>query len=154
MKMTLKRFKALVSAYGTAVSRWPVAERDGALELLKNNDLASEIFKSARTLDTLLKEVPRAEKAHESYLKRLATIPFASRSLGESAPTTFGEFMKGFFPAKTLIPQGLGVAAMGVLGIWLGYTTSIGEPGNVVELDAADYFLENSDLDKDVEDLR
>lgn len=154
MKMTLKRFKTLVSAYGTEVSRWPVAERDGALELLKNSVEASEVFKSATALDALLNELPGAEKTDESYLKRLATIPFASRSLGESAPTTFGEFMKGFFPAKTLIPQGLGVVAVGFLGIWLGYTASIEKPGNVVELDAADYFLENSDLDKDVEDLR
>ncbi|MHA1544266.1 MAG: hypothetical protein ACTSU8_03930, partial [Alphaproteobacteria bacterium] len=86
-------------------------------------------------------------------LKRLATIPFASRSLGESAPTTFGEFMKGFFPAKTLVPQGLGIVAMGFLGIWLGISINSNDPTNIVELDAAQYFLENSDLDKDVEDL-
>lgn len=154
MKMTVKRFKALVSSFGTEVSRWPVADRDAALELLKANDEASAFFKSATALDAALAEMPKAAPADEAYLKRLATIPFASRSLGESAPTTFGEFMKGFFPARTLIPQGLGVAAMGFLGIWLGLTATFGEPDNVVELDATDYFLENSDLDKDVEDLR
>lgn len=154
MKMTFKRFKAMVSAYGTEVSRWPVAERDAALELLKASEEASAFFKSASPLDAMLSELPKPAAADTAYLKRLATIPFASRSLGEGAPTTFGEFMKGFFPAKTLIPQGLGVAAVGFLGIWLGYTASIEEPGNIVELDAADYFLENSDLDKDVEDLR
>ena len=153
MNMTVKKFKALVSAYGTNVSCWPVAERGGALELLKNSDEAQAFFNSATALDAALSDLTTPVPADGAYLKRLATIPFASRSLGESAPTTFGEFMKGFFPAKTLIPQGLGVAAVGFLGIWLGYTASIEEPQNIVELDAADYFLENSDLDKDVEDL-
>lgn len=153
MKMTLKRFKALVSACGTEVSRWPASERDGALGLLKTSEEASGFFKSATALDTALGDLPSPVPADESYLKRLATIPFASRSLGESAPTTFGEFMKGFFPARTLVPQGLGIVAMGFLGIWLGISINSNDPTNIVELDATQYFLENYDLDKDVEDL-
>ncbi len=151
--MTLKRFKALVASFGTEVSRWPVAERDGALELLKKSEEAQTFFNAATLLDATLADLPKAAPADEAYLQRLATIPFASRSLGESTPTTFGEFMKGFFPAKTIIPQGLGVAAMGVLGIWLGLTANPEKPENMVQLDPADYFLENSDLDRDVEDL-
>ncbi len=154
MKMTLKRFNCLVSAYGTEVPRWPEAERNQALELLKNDPEAARIFQEASALDAALAGIPRPDRADEAFLKRLATIPFASRSLGEGAPTTFGEFMKGFFPARTFVPQGLGIAAMGILGIWLGFTAATKEPGEIVQLNPAQYFFDNLDLDKDLEDLR
>jgi hypothetical protein len=152
MKMTLKRFKALVAAYGTEVSRWPEAEREAALNLLQTNQQASEIFKSAAGLDETLGVLPQPEAADDAFLKRLATIPFAARSLGENTPTTFGEFMRGFFPARKLVPQGLGLAAFGAFGIWLGVTATAPEQ-NIVEIDPSQYLLENQDLEKDIEDL-
>ena len=152
--MTLKRFKSLIGAYGTEVSRWPEAERDNALTFLKENPKAAEVFQAASPLDAVLGAMPKPAGADEAYLKRLGTIPFASRSLGEANPTTFGEFMKGFFPAKRYVPQGVGLAAVGILGIWMGLIASANEPTDVVELNPTNYFLENTDLDKDVEDLR
>lgn len=153
MKMTLKRFKILVASYGTEISRWPEAERDAGLDLLKEDSAASEAFKAATSLDSYLAGMAKPAKADDAYLKRLATIPFASRSLGEAAPTTFGEFMRGFFPARRLVPQGLGFAALALLGIWLGLSVNPQTP-NGLELDATKYFLENPDLAKDFEDLR
>lgn len=153
MKMTLKRFKILVASYGTEISRWPEAERDAGLDLLKEDPAASEVFKAATSLDSYLTAMPKPAKADDTYLKRLATIPFASRSLGEGAPTTFGEFMRGFFPARRMVPQGLGLAVLALLGIWLGFSVNP-QPQNGLELDATKYFLENPDLVKDFEDLR
>lgn len=153
MAMTLKAFQKLIASYGTETARWPEGEREAALDLLQKDEKAVAIFKAANPLDALLGDMPSPAKADDAYLKRLATIPFASRSLGEDAPTTFGDFMKGFFPARTLLPRGVGFAAVGILGIWLGVTATT-EPQEVLELDPTDYFLENNDLTRDYEDLR
>ncbi|MCH7806224.1 MAG: hypothetical protein IH995_03665 [Proteobacteria bacterium] len=156
-KMTLKRFRSLVEAYGANPGLWPAIERDSAEKFLGSNVKAMEIAELSRPLDAALDEIPAPKRADPAFIKRLATIPYAARAAAigvEAAPATFQEFLRGLFPAKSLVPQGLGIAMAGVLGIWLGLSTGAPAGNIVVQLDASQYLLENPDLKKDLEQFK
>ena len=156
-KMTLKRFRSLVEAYGANPRLWPVMERDSAEKFLVGNVKAREIAELSRPLDAALDETPAPKMADPAFIKRLATIPYAARAAAigvEAVPATFQEFLRGLFPAKSLVPQGLGIAMAGVLGIWLGLSTGAPADNIVVQLDAGKYLLENPDLKKDLEQFK
>ena len=156
-KMTLKRFRSLVEAYGANPGLWPVMERDSAEKFLGSNVRAREIAELSRPLDAALDETPAPKMADPAFIKRLATIPYAARAAAigvEAAPATFQEFLRGLFPAKSLVPQGLGIAMAGVLGIWLGLSSGAPADDIVVQLDASRYLLENPDLKKDLEQFK
>jgi len=156
-KITLKRLTVLLEAYGADPSRWPAADRAVAENMLAGNSMASGAAAGAGKLDAALDVMPAPEKADQAFIKRLATIPFAARAAAigaEAMPATFQDFLRGLFPAKTLIPQGVGIAMAGVLGIWLGLSTTAPVDVGADQLDASQYLLENPDLGKDLEQFK
>jgi hypothetical protein len=153
-KMTFKRFQALVEAYGSQPSRWPAAERKSAEVFLAENFKAKAIAGEARFLDAALNGLPAPKKADKAFIQRLGTVPFAARAAAigaEPMPASFQAFLRGLFPGKSLVPQGIGIAMAGALGIWLGFSADFQQDRTVVEVDASQYFLDNPDLDKDLE---
>ena len=156
-KATLKRFKKLVEAYGSNPKTWPAAERANVEEFIVTNDAAQEMLDLARPLDAALDVLPTPENADVAFIKRLGTIPFAAKAaaIGKQAtPATFQEFLRTLFPAKSLVPQGAGLAIVGVLGIWLGFSSAGQAEDNIVQLDVAQYLFENPDLDEDLENFQ
>ncbi|MEE8206144.1 MAG: hypothetical protein V3T82_04295 [Nitrospinaceae bacterium] len=153
-KMTFKRFQALVEAYGSQPSRWPAAERKNAEAFLAENLKARAIVGEARSLDAALNGLPSPKIADKAFIQRLGTVPFAARAAAigaEPMPASFQEFLRGLFPGKSLVPQGIGLAMAGALGIWLGFAADFQRDSTVVEVDASQYFLDNPALDEDLE---
>jgi hypothetical protein len=156
-KVTLKRFKKLVEAYGSNPKAWPAFERVEAEKFILENDAANEIINLAGTLDAALDVLPTPENADVTFIKRLETIPFAAKAAAigkEAMPATFQEFLGTLFPAKSLVPQGAGLAIAGVLGIWLGFSSAGQAEDNIVHLDAGQYLFENPDLNDDLENFQ
>ena len=52
--MNLGRFSAILEAYGAAPERWPLAEREAALQLARSSVPAARALSAARLLDSAL----------------------------------------------------------------------------------------------------
>lgn len=154
-KMILARFRAIVEAYGADAALWPASERNQAKAFLMKNLAAQKIREGGARLDATLNVLPAPEAADAALIKRMATIPHLERksASGNPAQTTFGDFLKGLFPARAFVPQGLGLALAGALGIWLGVNSGIPANETIVQINPAQYFLENPDLTKDLKEF-
>jgi len=148
--MTKGRFGAIVEAYGANPDRWPAAERASAKVFLGKHPDAKKLVAMAGGLDATLDSAPQPKPADIAFLKRLATIPHAKQPLGRdpSTKTTFGEFLRGLFPARSFVPQGIALA--GILGIWLGVSANLQPEPAAIQLDASQYLFGNPDLKKDL----
>lgn len=155
-KMILARFRTIVDAYGADAALWPASERNQAKALLMKNLAAQKIRDGGARLDDTLNVLPTPEAADAALMKRIATIPHMERKSAANNPAqiTFGGFLKGLFPARAFVPQGLGLALAGALGIWLGVNSGIPANETIVQINPAQYFLENPDLEKDLEEFK
>lgn len=148
-QLTLKRFREIVESYGATPGRWPEAERAAARALVKTTPEARKIAESQARIDRALSAVPRPAAADAAFLKRLGTIPH--RDSRGAKPRAGKAPLFAVFGVKSLIPQGLAIAAAGAFGIWLGLHSGLAGPQTVVEIDAGSYFAYNPDLEKDLE---
>jgi hypothetical protein len=58
MTMTPKRVREIVEAYGADSVRWPVAERDAALAMVRTDEALAAFVQESRRLDVLLDQFP------------------------------------------------------------------------------------------------
>lgn len=103
---SLEQFRRLVECYGSDPSRWPEAERPGALVLLEQSAEARALSKGEALLDEQLAryEMPALTAELE---RRLNEVPLrASR--------------KRRWSARALWAPALGWAAAAACGVWLG----------------------------------
>jgi len=149
--MTLGRFKTLVESYGARAAAWPEDERDMAIALLKTSAKAKTIAAVAAGLDNAFDMLAKPATADDAFIRRLETIPHASTppTFANPAPDTFAGFLKGLFATRALLPQGLGVAAAGLIGVWLGFSATA-ETQQIVTLDAAKLVMSENDLQDDL----
>lgn len=151
-QLTLKRFREIIESYGGEPQRWPEGERKAAVALMNAEPEARRMAENQARLDRALSALPRPKAADAAFLKRLETIPHrdqpAAKPRGARAP------LFAFFGAKSLVPQGLAIAAAGAFGIWLGLHSGLAGQQTVVEIDAGSYFAYNPDLEKDLEKFK
>lgn len=154
--MTLKRFRAIIAAYGVNPERWPSAERTTAKTFLTKSPEAQKLLGAASGLDTILDAAPKPAAADAGFLKRVATIPYQEYALSAAGQkqTTFGEFIRSLFPAKGFVPQGMALAFAGILGVWLGVSADLQPDAQVIQLDAGQYLFDNPDLKKDFKEFQ
>lgn len=154
--MTLKRFRAIIAAYGVNPERWPAAERTTAKSFLTKNPEVQKLLGAASGLDTILDTALKPTAADAGFLKRVATIPYQEHALSPTVQkqTTFGEFIRSLFPARSLAAQGMALAFAGILGVWLGVFTDLQPEAQVIQLDAGKYLFENPDLKKDFKEFQ
>ena len=154
--MTLKRFRAIIAAYGVSPERWPAAERATAKTFLTKSSEAQKLLGAASGLDTILDTALKPAVVDAGFLKRVATIPYQEHSLSAAVQkqTTFGEFIRSLFPARSFAPQGMALAFAGILGVWLGVFADLQPDAQVIQLDAGKYLFENPDLQKDFKEFQ
>lgn len=154
-RVSLARFARIVEAYGAEAERWPEAEREAALALIRAEPKAKARLAAASRLDRALAALPQPVPADAAFLKRLATVPHAATPAPASraAPRWAGTFAAalGF---RTLVPQGLALAAAGLIGVWLGLSLNVPNGGTAIEMNDTAYFAFNPDLEKDLEEFR
>lgn len=147
--MTLKRFRAIVESYGASPGRWPADEREAAAAFLKNNANARALVSQGGGIDRALDSLDAPAKADTAFLKRLATIPHQPGPAAGRTPASFGGFLRGLFASRAMLPQGLGIAAAGLIGIWLG-AADVSADHQIANLDAGQLLLANPDLSDDL----
>ena len=154
--MTLKRFRAIIAAYGVNPDRWPADERATAKTYLDKHPDAQTFLGESKGLDTILDTAPKRAAANAGFLKRVATIPYQEYALSTAVQkqTTFGEFIRSLFPARSFAPQGMALAFAGILGVWLGVSADLQPDAQVIQLDAGKYLFENPDLQKDFKEFQ
>lgn len=154
-RISLERLKAILEAYGADSARWPVAEREAALALVRDEPNARALLGQAQALDQALSALNRPEPAVSAFLKRLATIPHAKATATavRARPAWAGTFAAAL-GIRTLVPQGVALAAAGMIGVWLGLNANVPIGTAAVEVDTTTYFAFNPDLDKELEGLR
>ena len=151
-KMSLKRFTALVESYGARPDCWPSAEREQAIALLRVDGQAKSIAALAAGLDANLDTLAAPAPANDAFITRLGTIPHASAGNTATAqvPGTFGGYVRGLFGTRAMLPQGLSLAAAGLIGVWLGFSAQA-TPQQDITLNAAKLVLTASDLQDDLQ---
>ena len=70
--MTLKRFRAIIAAYGVNPERWPTAERTTAKTFLTKNPEAHKLLGAASGLDTILDTSPKPAAVDAGFSRALA----------------------------------------------------------------------------------
>ena len=154
-RLSVARFEAILAAYGAKPERWPADERAAALDLAKTASGAKACLAEADRLDRALSALPSPEGADSAFLRRLATIPYTTARQGLPRP---GPRWTGAFAAalgiRSLAPQGLAIAAAGIVGVWLGLSLSLPSGRTPVALDNSAYFAFNPGLDQDLAEAR
>ncbi|HXV74616.1 MAG TPA: hypothetical protein VD713_07790 [Sphingomonadales bacterium] len=149
------RFQALVGAYGADSRRWPALEREAALSFAAGDLRAKALLDAAKALDQALSILPVPTDADAALLKRLATIPHAQ---AQPAPARVRlKWLPAFTAAlgvRSFVPQGIAIAAAGVVGIWLGLAAGVPDSEVAVDLADSTYFAFNPDLEKDLGEAR
>ena len=80
ISLTLERFQYLADAYGGDIARWPSAERDGALSLVRNEAaVAAPILAEAAQLDSWLDASPNPAPSAALTAAVIASAPRARR---------------------------------------------------------------------------
>ena len=102
--MNKDRFLDIIEAYGSDPRRWPAAERDDALALVRSDAELAVVLREADRLDALLDE---SRPLAPSLALRSRVIAGAPR--GRAAPRRFGWWAPG-----------AGLAAAGVAGVVFG----------------------------------
>jgi hypothetical protein len=75
--MTEERLHAIIAAYGADSRRWPPAEQDSAMDLLKRSASARTAFAEAVALDSLLDVLPAVQPTADLRTAILAAAPRA-----------------------------------------------------------------------------
>jgi hypothetical protein len=154
-RISLARLEAILEAYGADSARWPLAEREAALALVRAEPKARALLGKAEALDQTLSALSRPEAPDSAFLKRLATIPHA-KPMATPVRTRPGwaGTVAAALGVRSFVPQGVALAAAGMIGVWLGLNASVSISTAAVEVDTTTYFAFNPDLDKDLEGLR
>lgn len=92
--MDLERFTQIVEAYGGNPTRWPSAERETALVLLKTSTVAHQLQQEALALDTLL------DKVQVPHLK--STLKEGILTSVRSQQTDVWQWLKGWLWGTTV----------------------------------------------------
>lgn len=106
--MTLSRFRWLVAAYGSELSRWPAGERDAAEALLRVSEPAQAALGDEVELDDALNAL-NAPDVSATLARRLNEIPVRTP-----------EKQRARFPLRRLWVPAFGWAAAAALGFALG----------------------------------
>jgi hypothetical protein len=115
----LKRFSAILEAYGSAPERWPDHERADALALARSSVIAARALAEVRALDDALQawEIPEFEKDNTRFIHLHHRIVLAAR------PFVKGWMLRwvGFdLTPSQLWPSAGGLALASVLGFAVG----------------------------------
>ncbi len=157
--MKIERFKAILDSYGTRSYAWPEAERDAATAFIEASADAKNLLEAARALDRMLDMAPAPQPADDAYLKRLAEIPALSGHQGRrtarerrAGSDRLGQAaIPSWFRPTGFAVQLTGLAAAGILGLMLGFSSFSTGPESIEQIDASAYLFENPSILADIE---
>jgi hypothetical protein len=130
----LRRFNAIVDAYGGWPEHWPEQERAAALELSRSSLIAARALADARTLDRTLQSSAARRPTDPTHMAALrARIMAAAKPIADS---WFGRWF-GFDITRSQLWQsaaGLAFATVLGFGVGLGGLLHAGSDHDSVEL--------------------
>lgn len=139
-----RALQELVAAYGTDPARWPDDDprRKAALAALEaQQDTAA--FSAAARLDLRLNAVAARPKPSDELLSKLMDVPETHPS-PISKPTSIetggggdlsGNFLSRFFSPVGLGAQAASMAAVTIIGLWLGALSQVSGDGDSKMID-------------------
>lgn len=146
-RITPKRVREIIEAYGAEPGRWPEAERDAALAAVRERPELASLLREAQELDGMLDgfapPLPRTKAA--DLAGRIAAIPQPA-PIRRAAALATAPWRQWF-----AWPKLAGLAVAGLIGFTVGWTgldshvTSWVAPGSTVAvatLDGADAIWE------------
>jgi hypothetical protein len=124
--MSAERFRALLTAYGADLARWPEEARAAAATLVTTSRDAARWIEDERRLDAMLDGASMVEPSAD-LLRKVAEIPARNERVGWLAP--FGRL-------RRLL---VGAFALAAVGAVVGTVTPENpEPGSVIEASSDD----------------
>ena len=130
--MTLTEFERLLEVYGSDRTRWPVAARASAGQLVTRLPAARRLLAEAEAVDRVLERAPMTSLAREAALAEriIAAARRSPRMVAKSAatrPSTDAEELpdqpRGLTPRTTFGGAAGALAASLVLGVLIGLSS-------------------------------
>lgn len=122
----MARFEAILDAYGADPARWPEAERDAALELMRREpEGAQAALAAARALDAALDAAPDAAPSEALRARVLAAAQSGESAESQAAARGWLGALAGVFAVSgrtaTAHPAAA-LMALFVIGVGAGYS--------------------------------
>jgi hypothetical protein len=125
--MTREEFITLIGAYGADADRWPEATRDDALQFMAMNGEAASLAEPQQALDRLLDTGNAATSISAATMNAILDIPSHTR---QRKPRRWALGLELSF----MVPRLAGMAAMALVGFYIGLSDLVVLPSPETEL--------------------
>jgi len=116
--MTPKRVREIVEAYGADPVRWPAAERDAALAMVRTDEALAAFVQESRRLDLLLDQfAPPLQRANADELTRQIAAATQEMPAQRDARDPAVDWRRWF-----AWPKLAGLAMAGLIGFTVGWS--------------------------------